>query len=167
MLFWFCKGPEGSNGPNCPCLVPHLPMAQHPTPAPGAVRPCPSNATAGLVCRSPQPCPGQPWAHVLAQPQPGWLTQTPEPRHLSQSDAQCLGLGLPQFPWVPCSWLRKWDGSWLPGPALMDPPWGGPADCRKLLASVAPWQFPAGPSFASHSFSCLNCLSTTNYFLSL
>lgn len=44
----------------------------------------------------------------------------------------------PLPPRLPCSWLGRWDGPWLPGPVLTDP-WGAP-NPRGQLACTVPWQ---------------------------
>jgi len=78
----------------------------------GAVSLCPSNATAGLGCSPPHPCPARPPApprrpHTRAY-SPAWLLPVSIPREL------------PQCPPAVPSCLGQWDGSWLPDP----PVWG-------------------------------------------
>jgi len=113
------QGPEGTPSPACPapqappltCLWPRTPH-----PPTRASSPSSSNATAGTVFSSLQPCPAwqsaplsraHPWAHVPAWP---WLIL----------EAQ----GWTALVTLLAALLQAggWDWTWMPGPAPWRPP---------------------------------------------
>lgn len=95
------------------------PWSRTPCQVPGAINLCPSDTAAGpslplpivLPCPPMDPAkPGQPTSSLPAQPQ-----SIPISRQLTD------GWGCPSVPWLPCSWLGRWDRPWLPGPAMTVP----------------------------------------------
>jgi len=102
------------DGPDCPYPPPGLPHPAHdpgPHVTPGAVSPCPRDASTWLGFRSPQPCPAQPWAlPSCAHPQdhiPAW----PWLFSISREVPDAQGWGCPGALQLPCSWLGLWNGT--------------------------------------------------------
>lgn len=107
---------------------------------PRAIRPCPSATAAGLVSRTPHPCPAQPWVPPSQDhPQANSLA-LPCPCPCPQGGAQCLRWGCSG---VPSSCPAPGWGSWL----LPSCPRGAPMalGCpalRETASHAAPWQVP-------------------------
>jgi len=90
---------EGTTSPDCaqhllgllpPCSGPRTPFQSL-----RATSACSSDAAAGLVSSSSQPCPDGPWALLH--------------REVLGPTAGAAPAAHPSHPWLPCSWLGLWD----------------------------------------------------------